>query len=42
MNQILLGPEVSFSSLYRRVAQQQLNLLKLSASSAAHFRATAP
>src|SRR6266849_1955948 len=42
MHQILPRSQISFGRLYRRVAQKQLDLLKLAAGSAAHFRATAP
>jgi hypothetical protein len=42
MHQILPGSQVSFGSLNRGVPQQQLDLLQLPASSAAHFRAAAP
>lgn len=31
MTQILLGPEVALGRLYRSMAQEQLNLLKLAA-----------
>src|ERR1035437_3784476 len=42
VNLVLLGSEVTFRRLHRRVAQQQLNLLKFSAGGPAHFRATPP
>ena len=42
VHQILLGAKVSLGRLHGCVPQQQLDLLKLSAGSAAHFRATAP
>jgi hypothetical protein len=39
VNQILLGAEISFGRLHRRMAQQQLNLLKLATTGAAQFGA---
>jgi hypothetical protein len=39
MNQILSGAEISFRGLNRRVAKQQLNLLKVSAGRPAELRA---
>ncbi len=41
MDQILLGPEVSFCRLNGRMAKQQLDLLKLAAGRAAQLRACA-
>jgi hypothetical protein len=41
MDQILLGPEVSLGRLHRRMAQQQLDLLKLAAGGAAQLRGCA-
>ena len=42
MHQILLRAEVPLRRLHGRVAEEQLNLLKLAASGAAHLRATTP
>jgi hypothetical protein len=42
MHKILSRAEVSFRGLNRRVAEQQLNLLKLAARSAAQLRACTP
>jgi hypothetical protein len=39
MHKVLLGSEVPLGRLHRRVAQEQLDLLKLAAGGAAHFRA---
>jgi hypothetical protein len=39
--QILLGAEIPLRRLHRRVAQQQLNLLKLATTRAAQFGAGA-
>jgi hypothetical protein len=39
VDQILLGSKISFRRLHRRVAQEQLDLLKLSARGPAEFRA---
>ena len=40
MHQVLFGSQIPLGRLNRRVSQQQLNLLKLAACSAAHLRAT--
>ena len=42
INQILLRSQIPFGGLDRRVAEQQLNLLKLPAGGSAHFRAASP
>jgi hypothetical protein len=42
MNEILLRAEVSLGGLNRRMAEQQLDLLKLATCATAHLRATAP
>jgi hypothetical protein len=42
MHEILLRAEVQLGRLDRRMAKQQLDLVKLAASGAAHLRATTP
>jgi hypothetical protein len=41
MRQILPGPQIPLRRLNRRMSEEQLNLLKLAAGSAAHLRAAA-
>jgi hypothetical protein len=42
MHQVLLGSEIQFGGLSRRVAQKQLDLFKLAAGGAAQLRAATP